>query len=218
MFAAPVMAKPSDVGTGPSLETYVETRLNLLTVALNESAQAQTSALGSSIEATKEALAALDRVMAAALQAAELRYQQRFDAQGDALAAAFLSQQVAMKAALEAAKEAVQAALAAADRAVSKAELAADKRFEALNELRQMLNDMVATLFPRTEAVQRFDAMAEKIEAVGKRIETVEARINTFAGGMEGNRRFKDDSRLWIGLAISAVVVALLIARYFGGR
>lgn len=212
------MSKSGESGTGPSLETYVETRLNLLTVALNESAQAQSSALGSSIEATKEALSALDRVMAAALQAAELRYQQRFDAQGEALTAAFLSQQVAMKAALEAAKEAVSAALASADRAVSKAETAADKRFEALNELRQMLNDMVATLTPRAESSQRFEAMGEKIDAVVKRIDALDAKAERFAGGVEGGRRFKDDSRLWIGLAISAVVVALLIARYFGGR
>lgn len=223
------MSPTNDSSGGPSLETYVETRLNLLTVQIQESAQAQSSALGSSIEATKESLMALDRVMLAAIAASDLRYQQRFDAQADALAAAFLSQQVAMKTALEAAKEAVQAALAAADRAVSKAELAADKRFEALNELRQMLNDMVSTLITRVEAVQRFDSMTEKLDAGTHRVDTLEARFNTMSGEQSGSERRGRDvvtaARANVGMVVGIVgggvgLVLLLIAvlRYFSGR
>lgn len=185
---------------GPSLQTYVETRFNLLTRAIEDSSAAQGSALGSSIEAMKQALAAAD-----------LRYQQRFDAQADALAAAFLSQQTAMKTALESAKEAVNAALAAADRAVLKAELAADKRFEALNELRQMLNDMLTSLMPRKETEERFVAMTEKIDATNARIGALENRANTAAGETSGNRRTKDDTKGLIAVGISVVSLLVLL-------
>lgn len=223
------MSPSPDVGGGPTLETYVETRLNLLTVALRESAQAQSSALGSSIEATKESLMALDRVVSAAIAASDLRYEQRYNAQADALAAAFLSQQVAMKTALEAAKEAVQAALAAADRAVTKSEQAADKRFEALNELRQMLNDMVGSLITRVEAVQRFDSITEKIDAGVKRVESLEARYNTMTGEQSGSERRGRDvvtaARANVGMVVGIVgggvgLILLVIAvlRFFSGR
>jgi len=131
-----------------SMKDYLETRLNLITEKMKEAEVQQ-----------KDALAALADSTKAAALAADLRYQQRFEAQSAALTAA-----------LQAAKEAVQAAQAAADRAVAKAEAAADKRFEALNELRQMLNDMVATMLTRNEAKQQFDAVAEKMTGIEGRI------------------------------------------------
>jgi hypothetical protein len=60
-------------------------------------------------------------MLKALLDSYDLRYQQRFDAQQEALVAA-----------LNAQKEAVAAALMAADRAVAKAELANDKRFDSV--------------------------------------------------------------------------------------
>jgi hypothetical protein len=177
----------------------------------------------------KAAAEALKEAYYAAQLATDLRYQQRFEAQSDALAAAFLSQQTAMKTAFDVAEKAVNAALAAADRAVSKAELAADKRFEALNELRQMLNDMVATLITRVEAVQRFDGMTEKIDTSGRRVDALEARFNTLAGEMAGGERrgtaVKVDARANVGMIVGAVggvvgliALAIALARYFGGR
>lgn len=187
------MVDPKD---GPSLETYIETRFNLLGEAVRASAAAQTSALGSSIEAMKQTFAAAD-----------LRYQQRFDAQADALAAAF-----------SAAKEAVNAALAGADRAVLKAELAADKRFEALNELRQMLNDTLKTLMNRTEVTSLINAVVEKTEQTNKRIDSIEGRLNTMTGETIGNRRMKDDVRVWIGVGISIVLAAIGVATFIIAR
>jgi hypothetical protein len=192
---------------GPKLETYIETRFNLLQEALKESAAAQTSALGASIEAVKQAFAAAD-----------LRYQQRFDAQADALAAAFLSQQTAMKTALESAKEAVNAALAAADRAVLKAELAADKRFEALNELRQMLNDTLKILMTRAEVTQLVASAVEKIDLSSKRLDAVDARLNLLAGETSGNRRTKDDTKAYIAIGISVLLAILTIATFVIAR
>lgn len=86
---------------------------------------------------------------------ADLRYQQRFDAQTKALDAALAAQ-----------KEAVQTALVAAEKATSKAEVASDKRFESVNEFRQTLTDQTATFMPRSEAESRLSALYEKINDV----------------------------------------------------
>ena len=189
------------VGGGPSLETYVETRFNLIVESVKEQMQDRDTAFLAFAESQKAMAAALKIASEAAVAATDLRYQQRFEAQSDALAAAFA-----------AAKEAVQAAMAAADRAISKAELAADKRFEALNELRKMLNDMMATLMPRVEAEQRFTMITEKINTNAKRIETISGQALTVAGEASGDRRSHDDARgqwaLWISVA--AVVLALI--------
>lgn len=122
---------------GPTLSTYVETRLNLLTRSIEEK-------LGES----------------------DLRYQQRFEAQSKALEAAFLAQQMAMQTALAAAKEAVVAALAAADRAVAKAEGASEKRFEGVNEFRAALADQQRTLMPRSEVEVTIKAISERLSAL----------------------------------------------------
>lgn len=202
---------------GPTLREYVETRFNLLTEAIKQSERQQHEALARFAETAKDAAVALKTAVDATQVATDLRYQQRFEAQSDALAAAFLSQQTAMQTAFVVAEKAVQAALAAADRAVSKAELASDKRFEALNELRQMLNDMVATLITRQEAVQRFDGVSEKIEAAAHRVETLEARFNLLTGGREGSRERQVDARagtsmmVAIGSGIMAFVGLLVI-------
>lgn len=83
----------------------------------------------------------------------DLRYQQRFDAQTNALDAA-----------LAAAKEAVATAMIAAEKATTKAETASDKRFASVNEFRQTLSDQTASFMPRGEAQSRLDGMAEKID------------------------------------------------------
>jgi len=220
----------SDAGnSGPSLEQYIETRFNLLTETLKDQAKVWADSLSGVVEASRVAMQAIKAAVEASQVAADLRYQQRFEAQSDALAAAFLSQQTAMQTALKTAQEAVQAALAAADRAVSKAELAADKRFEALNELRKMLNDMVATLFPRTEAESRFKAVAEKIEAQSKtqidkieanakRIDELSGRIQTIQGEKAGGQGARDSTRnaVVLGILILSALIALagfIIAR-----
>lgn len=148
-------ASRRDVGPGPSLEQYVETRFNLLTEAVREQA-----------EASRAAVEALRAALATAQQATDLRYQQRFDAQSDALSAAFASQQTAMSTALVTAEKAVLVAQAAADRAVSKAELASDKRFESVNEFRQTLSDQQRTFMPRSEAAALIAGLSDKLLAL----------------------------------------------------
>lgn len=196
---------------GPSLETYVETRLNLLLETLKEKDGRRDDAIQALGDATRAAAAAVKAATDASLVANDLRYQQRFEAQSDALAAAFLSQQTAMQTAFVVAEKAVQAALAAADRAVSKAELAADKRFEALNELRAMLNDMVSTLMTRDAADIRFAAIAEKVTAL-------EARVNAQGGAAAGAGRATDLVRSNLAAVVGLVVLAVLLWRAFTGK
>lgn len=209
---------PTDRRDGPTLETYLETRFNLLLEANREKTETQKEALLAFIESTRLAAAAVKTAADAAQAATDLRYQQRFEAQSDALAAAFLSQQTAMQTAFVVAEKAVQAALAAADRAVSKAELAADKRFEALNELRQMLNDTLKNLMTRPEVVQLVGAAVEKIETVGRRIDTLESRFNTLAGEAQGNRRTKDDTKALWAIGIALLTMLLVVARMWAGH
>jgi hypothetical protein len=139
---------------GPSLKEYLETRFNLLTTTID-----------------KQQLAT------------DLRYQQRFEAQSDALAAAFASQQAAMQTAFTVAEKAVQAALAAADRAVSKAELSADKRFEGVNEFRSTLADQQRTLIPRAEVDVLMRSLNEKIAALQSATIARQAESTGIKGG-----------------------------------
>jgi chloramphenicol 3-O-phosphotransferase len=92
------------------------------------------------------------------LREADLRHEQRFRGQNEAVTTALAS-----------AEKAVNAALAAADRAVLKAEGASDKRFDSVNEFRSSLNDMVRDLLPRKEADQRFTGITEKLDEVMRR-------------------------------------------------
>jgi hypothetical protein len=188
---------------GPSLQDYIETRFNLLADAVRDAERSHREELLRFAQEAKDAASALRHFVELGREETDLRYQQRFEAQSAALAAAFLSQQTAMQTAFQVAEKAVQAALAAADRAVSKAELAGDKRFEALNELRQMLNDMVATLITRQEAIQRFDAVAEKVEKADHRVEAIEARLNRMTGGQEGGQERRQNLRASTGVAVS---------------
>jgi len=157
---------------GPSLEQYIETRLNLLTEAFKDH-----------VEAQRLAVAALKAVMEAAQLAADLRYQQRFDAQSDALSAAFASQQTAMSTALVTAEKAVLVAQAAADRAVLKAEVASDKRFESVNEFRKTLADQQGTFMPRAEADVAHRALNEKLAGILKTVDAFTSERVGIRGG-----------------------------------
>ena len=163
----------ANMGDGPTLETYVETRFNLIEKFINEKFSAQDVAMRGFVDSTAALIDAARKSNDALYTAADIRYQQRFEAQSDALAAAFLAQQTAMKTALEAAEKAVQAALAAQERAVLKAELASDKRFESVNEFRKTLADQQATFMPRSETTvmvggftQRLSGLKEQVDAL----------------------------------------------------
>jgi len=185
------MTRPNDDFNGPSLETYLETRLNLLTKSLEDK-----------------------------LDAADLRYQQRFEAQSKALEAAFQSQQQAMQTALAAAKEAVVAALAAADRAVQKAETAAEKRFEGVNEFRSALADQQRTLMPRAEVDIIVRGLTAKIdgasEALGGRITTTEKQLADRRAESLGIKGGYGNAAAVIGFILAVLGVLAYLAGRFG--
>lgn len=114
------------------------------------------------------------------------RYQQRYEAQQEGVAAALAAQE-----------KAVNAALIAADRAVIKAELAAEKRFESVNEFRATLSDQAATLMPRLEAESR-------LQTIGVAVSEIKDRINRSEGVGHG-------AYLAWTVAGSAVVLVLAI-------
>ncbi len=153
-----------------SLKQYVETRLNLLTADL-----------------VNRVRVLRDEVVTAAA-GADLRYQQRFEAQSLALGAAAM-----------AAKEAVQAALQAAKEAVSKTELSADKRFEALGLLIE----------------QRFKAMGEKIDDLARAAETLQGRVNLSTGAASGVQMSRDNARNQLMLLVAVVGALIALAVYF---
>jgi DNA-binding SARP family transcriptional activator len=134
--------------------------------------------------ATLDALVERVNALRTLIDERDVRYNQRFQAQQEALTAA-----------LSAAKEAVAAALLAADRAVSKAELAAEKRFESVNEFRGALSDQTAKLLPRVEADARFSNLEEKIN-----------RLDKADAGRSGGEIVKDNSGRVILLIIGIVM------------
>ena len=77
-----------------------------------------------------------------------------------------------------------------------------------------MLNDMVATLITRVEAVQRFDGITEKVDAAGRRTDALEARFNTLSGSLHGatagREKVMDNSRANVGVLVA--IIASLIA------
>lgn len=95
----------------------------------------------------------------------DLRYQQRFDAQKEALVAALAAQ-----------KEAVAAALTAQKEAVDKANGASETRFASVNEFRGQQADIVRTFIPRAEAEARFTALSEKVDLLTKAVSDRQAR------------------------------------------
>ncbi len=169
-----------------SLKQYVETRFNLLAQSVGDQLKSQEYSILSLVEATRVAGVTLKEAVTASQLAADLRYQQRFEAQSAALDTAFHSQEEAMRTAFTVAEKAVQAALAAADRAVTKAELAADKRFETVTDL-----------------------MAEKFESMNRLVNGQQERLDLSTGHELGGRQKRDDTKSLIAIAV-AVLAALL--------
>ena len=124
-------------------------------------------------------------------QAADVRNEQRFTAQQQAIKDALTSQ-----------KEAVAAALVAAEKAVLVAETNAEKWRAASNEWRGAMNDRERNLMPRTETEKGMQALADKLDSLATRMDRNEGR----SGGLNAG---------W-GILVGAVgLLAALIAIFF---
>jgi hypothetical protein len=124
------------------------------------------------------------------IEANDLRYQQRFEAQGKALDAAF-----------GAAKGAVDAALAGADKAAVKTEQTADKRFADLGDLIR----------------EQFKGLTDKFDASARRIELLEGRANQTFGATEGKTAMWSYVAAAIGILFGLSGVALTIIHLMKG-
>ncbi len=142
------------------------------------------------------------------LREADLRYQQRFDAQGKALEAALTAADKAVTAALTAAKQLVDVALAAADKAVSKAEVASEKRFEGVNEFRKSLSDQTNTFLPRSES-------NVVVSAIESRLAKLERSSSVLEG--VGTQRIQGGANaMWaVGLMVSIAMLAATLLLVF---
>jgi len=131
----------------------------------------ETARSGSSwtVDTLKDHLIALisetEKRLKEADRAADLRNDQRFDAQ-----------QEAVKDALTAQKEATAAALASSEKAVMVAEVNAEKWRASANEWRGAMNDRERTLMPRPEAEAMYKSNAEKIDALQARMDRNEGK------------------------------------------
>lgn len=133
------------------------------------SGETEANVSGWSVDTLRVHLLALivetEKRLAAENAAAELRNEQRFNAQQQAIKDALTSQ-----------KEAVAAALVAAEKAVLVAETNAEKWRGAANEWRGAMNDRERTLMPRAEAEATSRSNSDKIDALASRIDKNEGR------------------------------------------
>lgn len=121
----------TSIDSSVSLRDFTSARLDLIKVEIDKAIVAQ-----------REIIDERDK-----------QYNQRFDAQQEAVAAA-----------LQAAKEAVQ-----------KAEDAANKRFDSVNEFRAQLADQAATFMSKAEADAKFEALGNQTRANTARMDAVAA-------------------------------------------
>jgi hypothetical protein len=98
----------------------------------------------------------------------------------------YATQTKALDAAFKAAEQAVAVALSNAEKATTKAEAAADKRFDAVNEFRQVLTDQTSTFLPRTEYDTAHRALSERISVMSDRVGALELRLTSRLDRGEG--------------------------------
>lgn len=136
----------------------------------------------------------------------DLRYDQRFKAQTEAVSTA-----------MTAAEKAVAAALSAADRAVAKAETASERRFESVNEFRASLNDMTRLLIPRSEADKQFGAIAEKVDSlhrsISEKVDSLQQRMDKTEGSGAGLQKGWGILLGLIGLVSSVVAIVVVLSQ-----
>ncbi len=152
-------------------------------------------------------LAATNASLRELLAAADLRYQQRFDAQQEALVAA-----------LNAAKESVASALSAADRAVAKAEMASEKRFESVNEFRLQLSDQAAKFVSRDVLDGQALAVDARFEGIARELVVLRERLVGIEQQKVGRNEQRTQANWTVGVALSGAGLMLSLIGVIIGR
>jgi len=76
---------------------------------------------------------------------------------------------------LNALKDAISQALASSEKAIAKAEEGAERKYESLNELRDMAQDQAGRFLTTAAYTPQHQALSEKIEALTTRIAAIES-------------------------------------------
>ncbi len=125
----------------------------------------------------------------------------------------YATQTKALDAAFKAAEQAVAVALSNAEKATTKAEAAADKRFDAVNEFRQVLTDQTSTFLPRTEYDAAHKALTDRLATLSERMSALElrltSRLDRGEGTEAGERRQVTETRENKTLANSSTTVVM---------
>lgn len=134
----------------------------------------------------------------------------------------YQTQMKALDAALTAQQKALDTAQTSAEKAVLKAEAASEKRFEAVNEFRQVLTDQTATFMSRDEVGVRLDAMAASIERNSNRINEIQleftSRLDRQQGSQEGvhasrvSRRLDVTTIFQVLATLGAIIGVIIVA------
>lgn len=138
----------------------------------------------------------------------------------DALNERYETQTRATSAAFDAADKAVRAALASAEKAAALAAESAKDRFEAVNEFRGQLSDVIATFLPRTEYNAAHKALEDQVHTLADRLSALElrltSRLDLGQSNTEGNarqvvehREYREEKRT--GSALTAQWIALIL-------
>jgi len=143
------------------------------------------------------------------------RYEQRFQAQEQAIAIALSRVDLEFHERIKSVREETQAALDSADKAIMKSEIAADKRFEGANKFREQLSDQAASFMPRKEADVRMEALGEKIDSNSNRLNALQlqlsSRLDLSQGQVAGGREAIMDKRTANGAVLALVGMGITI-------
>ena len=143
------------------------------------------------------------------------RYDQRFQAQEQAVQLALARVDKEFHEHLQSVREETSAALDAADKAINKSEVSIEKRFDAVNEFRAQLADQASSFMPRKESDVRMDAVTEKIDANANRINELQlrmtSRLDINQGQVAGGREAIMDKRTANGAVLALVGMGITI-------
>jgi hypothetical protein len=163
---------------------------------------------------------------------------ERYATQTKALDAAFIAQQTAVEKALASQEKAVGTAQSATLLASQKSDVASEKRFDAVNAFRAQQADIIRTFMPRSEAESIASAAAARIKELSElmagamsrteasalhdrsaeRIQELTDRINRTEGQNAGVKDNKAGLYAAIGLAVSLIVMAVIVANFLSAH
>jgi chromosome segregation ATPase len=83
----------------------------------------------------------------------------------------------------EAQQRELQSALASLDRQIQRSEETTERRFDAVNTARRVGDDAARLMMPRSEAVQRDQALDDKIQALAARLDRSDGRSRGLNAG-----------------------------------